>query len=328
MRLSPTAPYPQARALLTADWAGLRRIVDAAEPPARTQLLRLVAGHDRLGDLPARAVADDPDDSTAAALRAFQLIHQGWQVRTDARARKVSRGRFATFHRYLAEAERVLHAGLTRAPHDPALWTAGLITVRGLEMGLQHARYRYDCLAAFDPHHLPGQSQMLQQLCPKWHGSWPEAEKFARAASRAAPDGAHNAVLIVDFHLEKLLDGSRAGEFRSAQVRADLEDAADRSVRHPAFRRTVGWVQVVNSFAMAFGLAGDRAAAKRMFGMLGPYASDHPWSYRSGDVPTAFRRARAHAYGLSGGLPGATDALLVAAAPLIRYVTSVSGGRA
>ncbi|WP_436536588.1 hypothetical protein [Actinoplanes sp. HUAS TT8] len=331
VRLSPSAPYPQVRALVEAaaagDWPGLRRLADAAEPQARTRLLRMLAEHHRFGDLAARAVEADPDDSTAAATRAFQLIHQGWLVRGDGRARNVSARRFAGFHEYLAEAERVLHAALTRSAHDTALWTVSLTTARGLEMGLEHARYRYECLAAFDPHHLPAQSQLLQQLCPKWGGSWPEAERFARAAADAAPAGAHNAVLIADLHLEKLVD-QRAGELRSAQVRADLDAAADRSVRHPAFQRTVGWVAVVNSFAMAFGLAGDRAAARRMFALLGPYASELPWVYRSADAATAFRLARLRAYGLSGGVTAATDALLVAASPLIRFVTDPMGGRA
>ncbi|BCY09015.1 hypothetical protein [Actinoplanes sp. L3-i22] len=326
VRLSPTAPYPEAKALVKAaaadDWAGVRRAVDGAEPQARTHLIRLLAGDDRLGDLAVRALDADPDDATAAATRAFQLIRQGWQVRSGARARHVSARQFKVFHRYLGEAERVLHAGLTRTAHDPALWTAGLLTVRGLEMGIHHARYRYDCLAAFDPHHLPGQSQLLQQLCPKWGGSWAAAQQFARTAGGAAPDGAHSAVLIVDYYLELVLDGHG---LRGAPIRTEIEEAADRSVRHPAFQRTIGWVQVVNSFAMAFSLAGDRVAAKQMFAMLGPYASELPWAYSSDDASGSFRRSRLRANGLSAGLPGIADALLGAAGPAVsivrRYVT-------
>jgi deferrochelatase/peroxidase EfeB len=41
-----------------------------------------------------------------------------------------------------------------------------------------------------------------------------------------------------------------------------------------------------------------------------------------GDVPAVFRRARARAYGLSGGLFGAVGTLLVAASPLTRWVKS------
>ncbi|WP_052311704.1 MULTISPECIES: hypothetical protein [unclassified Actinoplanes] len=307
VRLSPSAPYPEARALLRdSDF----RAADAADPQARTRLLRLYAAQAK------QPVPADPADPTASAVRAFQLIEQGWNVRGGGRARTVTARQFRVFHRYLAEAERVLHAALTRTPHDLALWTASLLTVRGLEMGLDHARYRYACLSAFDPHHLPAQSQLLQQLCPKWSGSWPEAEAFVRAAMRAAPEGAHNAVLLVDYYLEK-------ADFRG--LRADIEEAAGRSVCHPAFARTVGWVQVVNSFALAFSKVGDRANARRMFTMLGPYASEYPWSTQSAEVTAAFRQARMRAFGLSGGLPGIADLLLVAAAPAVgvvrRYVT-------
>ncbi|GIE82508.1 hypothetical protein Aph02nite_84580 [Actinoplanes philippinensis] len=326
VRLSPSAPYPEARALVdrveAGDWAGCRRIAGEAEPSARTELIRLLGEHSRLGGLAGRALAADPQDSVAAAARAFQLIHQGWQVRGQARARHVSARQFGTFHRYLAEAEKVLHAGLTGAAHDTALWTAALVTARGLQMGLDHAWYRYESLAAFDPHHLPGQSHLLQHLCPKWGGDWAQAEEFARTAGRAAPDGAHNAMLIVDLYLEKWLERPGGRDLSSARARADLHEAADRSVRHPAFRRTVGWVPVVNSFAMAFGLAGERAAAKQMFAVLGPYASEFPWAYHRGGPAPAFRRSRIRAYGLSGGLPSAVDALVVAVSPLTRYVTS------
>ncbi|GAA2854566.1 hypothetical protein Acy02nite_73980 [Actinoplanes cyaneus] len=328
VRLSPTAPYPQAQALVktaaAGDWAGVRRVVDEAEPQARTRLIRLVAEHDRLGDLATRALDADPADATAAATRAVQLVHQGWRIRGDTLARYVSARRFEAFHRYLAEAERVLHAGLTRSPHDPALWTVGLVVARGLQLGLDQARYRYECLAAFDPHHLPGQSHLLQQLCPKWGGTWSAAEEFARSAARAAPDGAHSVVLIADYYLEKMLDQRNAVPWRRADVRAELAEAADRSVRHPAFRRTIGWVQVVNSFAAAFSLFGDRTGARQMFAMLGPYASEFPWVYQSDYAPAAFRRSRLRANGLSGGLPGVlpgvVDALLVAASPGIQVV--------
>ncbi|WP_433789748.1 hypothetical protein [Actinoplanes sp. CA-252034] len=324
VRLSPSAPYPEARALVkvlaAGDWAGCLQIIGEADAPARTELIALLGRHRRLHGLAARALTADPEDSVAAAARAFQLIHQGWQIRGQARARHVSERQFEMFHRYLAEAEKVLHAGLTHAAHDTALWTAALTTARGLGMGLEQARYRYGSLAAFDPHHLPGQLQLVQQLCPKWGGDWAEAEEFARTAGRAAPDGAPNAMLIVDVYLEKWLEQPGVRDLSTAQARADLREAADRSVRHPAFRRTVGWVPVVNSFAMAFWLAEEHAAAKQMFAMLGPYASEFPWAYHRGGAATAFRRARVRAYGLSGGPTSAVDALLVATSALTRYV--------
>ncbi|GAA1897419.1 hypothetical protein [Asanoa iriomotensis] len=74
---------------------------------------------------------------------------------------------------------------------DNADWTARLTTARGLEMGQAEARRRYDRLAALDPHHLPGQRQLLQQLCAKWGWSLEDMHAFATEATSRLSDGAH-----------------------------------------------------------------------------------------------------------------------------------------
>jgi hypothetical protein len=208
----------------------------------------------------------------------------------------------------------ILGAGLSHTPNDPALWTASITTTRGLEFGLPEARRRYDRLAAIDPHHLPGQRSMLQQLCPKWGGSWDQVHAFAHDAMRNAPAGAPNAVLVAEAHLEQFLDAGRR-YMRSPQVRDDIAEAARSSVLHPDFRPEPGWVQVMNTFAMAFSLIGDRSSAATMFSALGPYITVYPWVYQA-DAIAAFRRSRALAFGWS--VSSAVDWLLVVVGPVPR----------
>ena len=69
-------------------------------------------------------------------------------------------------------------------------------------------------------------------------------------------------------------------------ARLVLNEAADRSVRHPAFRRTHGWVRVTSTFAMAFALLDDRPAAAALFTALGDLGSDRPWDYLGDPGPT------------------------------------------
>jgi hypothetical protein len=243
------------------------------------------------------AVDADPQDAFAAVLLGGNLIDQAWKVRS---------ADLAQFRTLLCEAERLLTDAVTGEPPDCAGWVFRLSTARGLSLGQAEARRRYDRLAEIDPHHLPGQVMLLQQLCPTWGGSFADAHAFARSAMLAAPEGALNAVLVVDAHLEQvrtLPPKGRTRHLADERVREQIREAAARSVEHPDFRRTSDWVRVCNSFAMMLGLIGDHAAAARQFDAVGPHVSRRAWEHL-GDPVTVFRthrdralRARAHAAG-------------------------------
>ena len=299
------AAYPEmARvqgALRERDWAGLRAIVDAApDPVARTMLIGHGAETPGIEPFLREVLDRDPDDGAAAAMLGGHLVHAGWEVRTGARAQHVSREQFRVFFDHLRRAERVLIDGAARNPSDVAIWTQRLTSARGLQLGLSEARRRYDRLAAYDPHHLPAQSQLLQSLCPKWSGTWEQVHGFARERMLAAPKGAPNAVLVVTGHLERWLDEGGGDDgvryLASAFARNEIYEAAARSVWDPAFRHGYGWVWVRSSFAMAFSLLGDEAAAAGQFAALGHLASESPWHHlgRPADQITK-RRARAYA---------------------------------
>jgi hypothetical protein len=285
--LDPGSIYPEFAALRKGladrDWPACRRVLGAAAPAARTELIRLGGEEPELTGFLREVLAADPADSGAAALLGCHLTAVAWRVRSRARAQFVGRERFEAFHAGLREAEQVLIEASARDPHDPAVWTCRMPTARGLELGHSEARRRYDRLAALDPHHLPGQMQLLQQLCPKWGGDWARLNAFARESMLAAPPGAPNAVLVVEAHLEHWLEvvgaGMEDGRQYLAGVHHQIVEAAQRSVRHPDFRRDVGWVRVVGTFAMAFSLLWDQQSAAPLFAMLGDFGSERPWDY-------------------------------------------------
>jgi hypothetical protein len=309
VRLDPAAAYPAVtavRAALTAgDWGGVRRVLDAAMPVGRSMLIRFGSDGDDLEDHLRSVIADDPADTAAVAMLGSHLINIGWNIRSGARAPHVSEKQFAGFHDWLRRAEIVLLDGVARRPDDPALWVARLTSARGLELGLAEIRRRYDKLAAIDPHHLPGQSQYLQRLCPKWGGSYELLHAWCREAMLAAPPGAMQAGLVVDAHIEHWLEEGAAGPsyLRSKAVRAEIYEAANRSVWHPEFRRDYGWVQVASSFAMVFGVLDDLPSAARMFGLLGDLGTQLPWVYLDENPAAAIRarRRKARADGEDGG---------------------------
>jgi hypothetical protein len=65
----------------------------------------------------------------------------------------------------------------------------------------------------------------------------------------------------------------------SAPVRASLREAADRFVRHPAYRRPKAWAGVHNTFAMALGLADEHERAAEQFQIIGDVRTEFPWAY-------------------------------------------------
>jgi hypothetical protein len=299
----PAAAYPEVsdvRAALTdRDWGAVRRVLDAATPIGRTMLIGIGAAGDRLEGFLRDVVQSDPNDSAAVAMLGKYLINVGWDIRSDARAEHVSGQQFESFHDWLRRAEVVLLDGVARQPGDPALWVARLTSARGLQMGLAEIRRRYGKLAAIDPHHLPGQIEFLQSLCPKWSGAWDLLHPWCREAMLASPPGSLQAGLVVEGHIERLLeigdDAQTVAYLSGDAVRAEIYEAARRSIGHPDFRREYGWVSVASSFAFVFTMLEDHQAAAEAFGLLGDLASEHPWSYSSGDPAETVRRSRAWA---------------------------------
>ncbi|MFC3741311.1 hypothetical protein [Paractinoplanes deccanensis] len=302
----PAAAYPETgvvRAAMAArDWGRVRATVDGLPAAGRTMMLRIAGEVGNTEDMLRYLVGNDPSDSTAAATLAWRYIDAGWKIRTGAQAQDVSPEQFAAFHDWLRRAEAILIDAVARTPGDPALWTARLTSARGLEVGQAETRRRYDKLVALEPHHLPAQSQFLQTLCPKWSGSWAELHPWARGAALAAPEGAVQGVLVADAHIEHwstLPAGDDDRYLRSEPVRAELYEAANRSVLHPDFGRDHGWVHAASSFALVFSLLGDRRAAATAFRVLGDLADEYPWYYLPGDTASQVRTRRAEALGRS-----------------------------
>ncbi len=247
-----------------------------------TFAMGLLAETDGVEGMLEKAVADRPADPLPRTLLADRYVRIGWGIRSDLRAKHVSREQFDQFHDWLRRAERILIDVCAEQPGYAPAWTVRLITSRGLSLGQSEARRRYDRLSAHHPHHHPAQMQLLQQLCPKWGGSWDAAHGFAREAAAAAPDGSHAGALVALAHLEHWLDleGSEAGAYmRGLPVRDDLRFAAQVSVLHPAYQPGWDGLGAHSAFAMAFSLGGHFEDALPHFTALGDRASDFPWSY-------------------------------------------------
>ncbi|MFC7535334.1 hypothetical protein [Actinoplanes sp. GCM10030250] len=303
--LDRAAAYPETAALKSAlarrDWPAARALLDSAGPMERTGLISAVCEEQGLEDLLRSVLAADPKDGAASALLGSHLIDVGWKIRTGASAQYVSEEQFNAFRDWLRKAEQVLMDGAAYNPKDPAIWTARITSARGLQLGLAESRRRYDRLMTADPNHLPGQLQLLQILCPKWSGTWEQLHQFAREAMAAAPPGGPHGLLVAEAHIEHVFDGSNRadmlGYLSDEQVRAEIYQAAQRSIWHPEFSRGYGWLEALSTFALLFMLLDDQRAAASTFTALGNLGTRRPWTYVNEDVVTQIQQARAWAFG-------------------------------
>ncbi|MGR6321446.1 hypothetical protein Q2K19_18515 [Micromonospora soli] len=301
----PAAAYPEVtplRAALTAgDWAGVHALLDPLDWNGRSLLVGLAGEVSGIEPFLRSVTAAHPGDTLAPTLLAAHLIRVGWDIRTGARAQYVSREQFEQFHAYLRQAEQLLIDVCARDPGNAAAWQLRLRAARGLELGQAEARRRYDRLSRAFPHHVSAQQSLLQQFCPKWSGTWDKAFAFARECMAAAPEGAHNAVVLAEAHLERWTDGDSSAERaryrKDPQFKRDIWEAAQRSVLHPRFEHRHGWVSVRSMFALMLCVAEFWDAAIAQFTALGHLASEYPWSYLGGVEGLEKFRGEAYAKG-------------------------------
>ncbi|WP_151771750.1 hypothetical protein [Streptomyces abyssomicinicus] len=297
-RLDPYELLPEMAELRTAvagrRWPAVQAFFDARTPADQTYAAVLVSETAGVESFLAEAAAAHPAAPLPRTLLAYRQVVIGWDIRSADRARNVSRDQFRKFHDWLRKAEQLLIDVCAEQPAFPLAWYVRLITARGLELGQSEARRRHDRLAAVSPHHHAAQSQLLQQLCPKWGGTWELAHGFARECASAAPDGSDCAVLVADAHIEHWLDLPSSEDeayMRGVPVRDDLRFAAEVSVWHPAYRPDANWISAHNTFAMAFSLGGHLQDAARHFAVLGDRACRSPWNYL-GDPKAMFAKHR------------------------------------
>ncbi|MBO0822637.1 MAG: hypothetical protein J2P27_02125 [Actinobacteria bacterium] len=287
--------------------AGLRAAATAGDIAAVSATLRNFSGHD-LSSL-VRGISDlagmdqelpelarrSPDDLLPRLLLGSRTINRAWSVRTAASAAEVSQEQFAQFHTLLEEAEEYLYDAARLDSSSSAPWHFLVVSGRGLEVGPDVSRRRFEAVVSRDPDHFGAHRQRLQQLCKKWGGSHEQMHDFARQAMLRSADP-QMGVLVAEAHVEQWTDlgGGRSGQayIRSKEVRESLTDAATRSIDRidyaPARDPYLGF----NMFAFAFTAAGLLSEAKGVFTRTHGVVTKAPWEYLSGQPLDGYLRWR------------------------------------
>ncbi|MEO3973719.1 hypothetical protein [Streptomyces sp. CAU 1734] len=288
-------------AAAAADWTTVREVLEARpESEGRIALLWAVADTAGVEKWIPGILEAEPEAALPRLVAGIRHISWGWEARTSAGAQHVSREQFDLFHARLRLAEQWLYEAAEREPRWISPWYGLQVTGRGLQVGQAVARRRFEAVVRRAPHHRGAHHQQLQQICAKWGGSHEEMHAFARESAFAAPGGTPLGELVAHAHIEQWLSldaGPDAAYMRRSEVRLSLREAADHSYRHPDFVREGLWLQVLNSFAMAFSLAGDTASARECFEATEGRVTESPWTYLDHEAPVAAYRKQRSAAG-------------------------------
>jgi hypothetical protein len=292
---SPYAPYPRLaaadEAVRSRNWPGFRAQYDAVPDwNQRQRIMSVTDTMDQAEPFLKSVIEQDPDDLVATTMFGLRLVHEAW----ESRPAKLSRESLAAFEKDLRDAEEVLAWVCEEDETFVPAWVGRVSIAHGLALGSEEIRQRYDRAVGLDPHNLGAQRAFLQSLHPRSGGEFADLHKFAADCAAAAPPGAHNAVLVVEGHLEDWVDRRAQSYFDASPVWQEIVQAAHRSVLNSDFRRTIGWVEVASTFALGFTLLEEWSLAKRCFKALGTHASAGPfWGHLGPAKPEEeFAKAR------------------------------------
>ena len=284
------------------DWSAVSAtLTPVVDQDLRAFYVGVLAG--RSGPQPwiGKWLAAEPASALPHLVKGAHAVQWAWEARGSGSASTVSEEQSAAFLHRLEVAEDSLDEAVSRDPADATAWAELISTALGRRLGADEAERRFKEVVARDRWHRAAHARMLQQKCAKWGGSDDLALAFARDTVDLMPAGCSLGSMVAVAHFEAALqaDGSPEDYLARPQVRAEVHAAADKSVRHPDFRRIPGHQTADGWFALVFHLAGDHEAAAERFDAIGDRPTELPWGYYR-DAGRAYPRFRAKAYRAAG----------------------------
>jgi hypothetical protein len=280
-------PLVHARdALVQGRWSEARALLseDGEDPGRRGHRLLVLAGA-TAGETWAREwLATEPDSPDAAALVACAAVHGA----------VTGKQRTSVAREALADAAR-------RAPQDPTPHLAALVLLRATA-GPDECAEAFAAVRTLCPDHHHAHHLMAAVLAD--HAAPDEVYGFAQEAAAASPAGSPLRLLPLVAHAEVFRARCEAGEGTDAAAHW-----TGRHARHyvrAAFDWWLTWGDASRHARRAVDLnflthakfhEGRLAEAAALFQRIGLHVSAAPWSYDGRDPRTAYRAAKATAYG-------------------------------
>ncbi|MGV9339660.1 hypothetical protein [Streptomyces sp. NPDC003688] len=262
------------------DWEAVKGALVPFDLGRDHQVLSELAAVDGVQDWIGRAVEKDEEHrATALLISGARHVLWGWEARTSARAKDVTREQWQVFHERLETAEEHLLEAAESRPEWVTPWRRLLTSGRGISRGRAVNEVRLGAALRRDPLDLETHIEWVSYLQPRWNGEPGQALAFAREAFGGAPDGHRLGCVIPMAHIEDWVESESKDSLDTPEIQTELRDAARRSILHPDYERRPGWQEDFNIFAMALGLAAETIVAPRVFHELGGAYTPWPWKY-------------------------------------------------
>jgi hypothetical protein len=214
-------------------------------------------------------------------------IRDAWRIRGRTYHEKVDRNAWELFFSGLRDAEQTLQeaADVDRRSAEP--WALMVVTARGLELGAEEARRRFDQAHERQPFHPAACGQMLQRTCSKWGGSREEMFAFARWIDVDAPANSPARHCLPLSHVEALIGRDRdptinpRDYFRRREVASELQNGLERFLNATSTEAIAGHLLALNNYAFTVAPVDRRSAqlVVECFDRLGDRPTWHPWRY-------------------------------------------------
>ncbi|MFF7491121.1 hypothetical protein ACH4MW_04230 [Streptomyces luteogriseus] len=262
------------------DWDAVKAALTPFDLGRDHAVLGELAELDGVQDWIGRAVEEDKEHrATALLISGARHISWGWEARTAERAVNVTQDQWRVFHERLEIAEEHLLEAAELRPEWVTPWRRLLTSGRGMSLGPAVNEARRDAALRRDPLDTETHIEWLSQLQPRWGGEPGQALAFAQEAFARAPHGHRLGCVIAMAYIEEWVESDRGDHLVTSEIQAQLREAADHSILHPAYVRRPGWQQDFNMFAMALSLAGERHTVRRVFQTLDGAYTTWPWVF-------------------------------------------------
>ncbi|MGW0868829.1 hypothetical protein [Streptomyces koelreuteriae] len=276
------------------DWEAVKAALAPFDLGREQAILGQLTDVDGVEEWAVRAAEEDKDDkelrATALLISGARHVSWGWEARTSARAVDVSRDQWQTFYERLRIAEEHLLEAAELRPDWVTPWRHLLTSGRGMSVDDSAQDARLAAGLRRDPLNPDIHLEWVSHLQPRWGGERGQALEFARKAFAAAPDGHPLGCVVAMAHIEDWVESDERDCLQQPQIRAELREAAERSILHHAYERRLGWQGDYNMFAMALSLAGS-STASNVFRELDGVITEWPWTFMA-DPDKAYARFR------------------------------------
>lgn len=228
---------------------------------------------------------DDPGQGAfhAAMLLGWGSIREGWRARGGRFAKHVAKDAWPVFFGHLENADELLTKAARLRPRHPEPLSNLLITARGLQMGEEDERNRFQALIDVAPLHVHGHVLMLENLKAKWGGSDEAMFAFARQHAERAPDGHALGCLPVHAHWEmrNMLDwrGEESADayFKRPEVAREIIQVWRRTGGSPNHAADGNARTLYNLMAASLALCGQRELARQALQKMKGQCIEWPW---------------------------------------------------